>query len=310
MAASSKMSTPLSGAEKKQIIDSFVNARESFGLEIGCNFRPLFRKSRGFAIQYLENTDTAGLAARCKKAGKDPALVETIDFVFEKEKSLSELTGSKHAYKYVVSSHVIEHIPDLVRHFREIDEILVSGGVYAMVVPDKNYSFDALKPASTLGEFIEAHCRGDSKPPLSAYIDEIRYAVKSLDAAAGRRKNLGSRKNVERVHTDGDRLIARCLAKGRPPARWLGHRWVFSPFSFVSIFFDLVQYQLIQFDLLEIRPTCSLDFIAVICTAPHSRKVLSRQTAFERLFELGYADNMPHYSVPHESLFDVGTCVA
>jgi SAM-dependent methyltransferase len=315
MEAHSRMNRPLSRAEKKQIIDSFVNARDSFGLEIGCNFRPLFRKSLGFAVQYLENTDSAGIAARCKKGGKDPSLAETIDFVFDEKKTLSELTGSTHAYKYAVSSHVIEHIPDLVRHFREIDEILEPGGVYAMMVPDKNYTFDALRPASTLGEFIEAHCRGDSKPPLSAYIDQVRYAAKALDAPAASSKNPGSRKNqarkrLARKRTEGDRLIARCLENGRVPRGWLGHRWVFTPFSFVSIFFDLVQYQLIHFDLLEIRPTYKLDFIAVICTASHSRKVLNRQTAFERLFELGYADNFPHYSVPHELLFDVGNCVA
>jgi SAM-dependent methyltransferase len=296
---------PLNGIQKRKIINDFVNARNSFGLEIGCNFRPLFRKSDGFSIQYLENTDTDGLIARCLKAGKDVSLVEPIDFIFDEKKSLSELTGSKNGYDYVISSHVIEHIPNLIKHFREVEDVLKPGGIYAMLVPDKNFCFDTLKSTSTLGEFVEAFVSSDAKPPLAAYVDEYRYAVKPVNATSAGWDSHWNGK-LEQKHSDSDARISKAIAKSAVPPGWLGHRWIFTPFSFVSIFYDLIRYNLVQFDLLDIRPTFNLDFIAIISSKPHLHKPLSRQEALERLSKLRYAESLPRYSVPDELMLDPG----
>jgi len=43
---------------------------------------------------------------------------------------------------FVVASHVIEHVPDLVGWLSDIHAALRVGGVLALVIPDKRFTFD------------------------------------------------------------------------------------------------------------------------------------------------------------------------
>jgi len=251
----------------------------------------------------MENSDTNGIRERCIKAGQDVSLVEPIDFVFDEKKSLRELTNSSNGYDYVVSAHVTEHIPNLVQHFKEIHEVLAPGGIYAMLIPDKNYCGDILKPASTFGEVVEAYLNKASKPRLSVYLNECRYSARPSDiSTAGWDNRAGG--VLRRKRDNSDSRIEEAISSGSIKKGWLGHSWFFTPFSFASIFLDLIQYNLLDFDLLDIIPTHSVDFIAVICTKPTARQTLNRQSAYERLYKLKYLENLPDFSVSDDLLLN------
>ena len=62
-----------------------------------------------------------------------------------------------HTFDYMVSSHVIEHIPDFIQFFKSAAKVLRIGARLVMYVPDKRYTFDVLRPVSTITDIEEAH---------------------------------------------------------------------------------------------------------------------------------------------------------
>jgi hypothetical protein len=58
-----------------------------------------------------------------------------------------------------VSSHAIEHQPDLVAHLAAVDRLLEPGGTYFVIVPDHRYCFDHFLPPSSLASIVGAHAQ-------------------------------------------------------------------------------------------------------------------------------------------------------
>jgi len=60
-------------------------------------------------------------------------------------------------FQAVLSSHVIEHQPDLIGHLVQVEHRLERGGRYFIVIPDKRYCFDRFNAPSTIADIVEAH---------------------------------------------------------------------------------------------------------------------------------------------------------
>ena len=96
------------------------------GLEIGPHVDPMFRRSQGINVRYVETRDGDTLRAFVKEQGGDPSIVEDIDYVLERGKTLAEHAPGE-TFDWVTSSHVIEHIPDFLGHlcaFRSIRPVI------------------------------------------------------------------------------------------------------------------------------------------------------------------------------------------
>jgi hypothetical protein len=83
----------------------------------------------------------------------------------------------KNAYNVIVSCHVIEHQPCLVRHLNQVFDLLPVGGRYLLVVPDKRFIFDHSLPLTRLSELIDAYLQKRTRHSLTALID--RYYLSS-----------------------------------------------------------------------------------------------------------------------------------
>lgn len=133
---------------------------------------------------------------------------------------------------YVISSHVVEHLPDLVSAFLEWNRVLKPGGVAFMVFPKRNaLEADARRPITPLAEFIDDYNRKASihTHPLEAgHGIRGHYHVFTLDSMleliAWCNRNLDLRWTVERVEkTDskvgnGHTVVARYRAPKRSGA--------------------------------------------------------------------------------------------
>lgn len=63
--------------------------------------------------------------------------------------------------QYVLSSHVLEHIPDVVGAFREWERVLADGGLVFMIVPQRDAApDDVTRPLSALTEIERVHAHG------------------------------------------------------------------------------------------------------------------------------------------------------
>jgi len=119
-------------------------------LEIGPFCNPLLQ---GPNVSYFDILSQEALVERARQIGLDPSKVPYIDFI----SPTGELPSIRRRFDVVLSSHCIEHQPDLIGHLQEVGQLLLPGGAYFLLVPDKRYCFDHFIPVSNLAELIAAH---------------------------------------------------------------------------------------------------------------------------------------------------------
>jgi len=210
-------------------------------LEIGPYNRPL---RHGPRVEYLDVLDAEQLRARAREQGLDPAGVpNVIDHV-------GELDGVDREYDAVLSRHAIEHQPDLVRHLRQIERILKSGGGYFLIIPDKRYCFDHFIAESTIADILQAHHEGRRSHTLKSLIEHRALTVHNEH----KRHWLGEHGNRLRNRT------ARVEAALREYEAANGvyidvHAWYFTPDSFGAIVTALRELGLIGLQLAGIYDT-------------------------------------------------------
>lgn len=137
---------------------ALIDVAKARGLEIGAQTRPVVTRDMG-AVEYVDRATTAELR---KWYENDPAIDRTalveVDHVWG-ERTLLDCVGGKRAFDYVIASHVLEHVPDLLGWLDEIAAVLVDGGIASFVVPDKRFTFDILRRTSTSSELVDAYLR-------------------------------------------------------------------------------------------------------------------------------------------------------
>ena len=138
--------------------------RDTPSLEIGPFCSPVLV---GPNVSYFDVLSQTELQARARSLGIDEARVPRIDFV----SPTGDLTAVDRTFGSVVSSHCIEHQPDLVYHLQQVSRILVPGGRYYVLVPDKRYCFDVFMAESTVAEVIGAHQQRRRVHPLKSVIE-------------------------------------------------------------------------------------------------------------------------------------------
>ena len=141
--------------------------REGLGLEVGPSHSPMAPKADGFRVHVLDHVDTATLRARYAALPGAP-LIEEVDFVWRGE-PLWELVGGEQVYDWIIASHAIEHMPDLVGFLQGCERILRPGGRLALVVPDQRWCFDHWGVPSTTGALLDAH-HGEAHQPTPGQV--------------------------------------------------------------------------------------------------------------------------------------------
>lgn len=219
--AAGRIASPLALREN---LLAFIGAGRRV-LEIGPFCAPLMR---GPLVEYLDVLDADGLRARAIEHGMDPAgCPERIHHVG----APSQVPGP---FDAVLSSHAIEHQPDLVRHLREVERLLAPGGAYFVIVPDKRYCFDHFLAESTVAGVLQAHAEGRTRHTLASVV-EHRALTTHNDAGRHWRGDHG---NPGRNRPA--RLRAALAEHGRAEGGYVDvHAWQFTPPAFRSIVTDL-----------------------------------------------------------------------
>jgi hypothetical protein len=104
-------------------------------------------------VKHFDVLDQASLVQRATELHRAAQNVPRIDFVSAE----GDLSVISEEFRLVLSSHAIEHTPDLIKHLVEVDRILSEDGVYALVVPDCRYCFDHFISSSTIAEILQAY---------------------------------------------------------------------------------------------------------------------------------------------------------
>ncbi|QPC87462.1 methyltransferase domain-containing protein [Mesorhizobium sp. NBSH29] len=227
---------------------------ESSVLEIGPFNNPMVR---GGNVSYFDVMTTDQLRKRAVGIGYDTATIPEINFV----SPIGDLSVVEGRFSAVVSSHCIEHQPDLIHHLAQVHALLEPGGKYYLVVPDKRYCFDHFLPEVTLGEVLAA--KGETVHPLHKVI-EHRALTTHNDPHQhwnGVHQHDGwAMSTAARVQSAIDEYNA---AEGGYVDV---HRWQFTPETFRAVIEGLTATGQARFEVVEINqtPRNTFDFTAIL----------------------------------------------
>jgi SAM-dependent methyltransferase len=133
-----------------------IDPSRGIGLEIGPLDSPIVTREMG-NVRYVDHASTEEL--KVKNRGNRFVNLDRIvdvDFVWG-ARTLPELVGAEGPFDYVIASHVIEHVPDLVGWLNEVRAILRPQGILSLAIPDKRYCFDHYRPPTTVADALEAY---------------------------------------------------------------------------------------------------------------------------------------------------------
>ncbi len=214
-------------------------------LEIGPFANPIIT---GNNVDYADYLDNDALIARATSIGLDPSRVPFIKYVLSNT-SLDEIDVE---YDAVISSHNIEHQPDLVAHLAQVHRLVQKKqGRYFLLIPDKRYCFDRNIKETTIADILEAH--------------ENKMVVHSLKSIIEHRA-LTVHNNSHTHWMEGgneQRMIPNYIAIKTAIAEWKAanggyidvHAHQFTPDSFVTIINLLRELGYLSWEVERLYPT-------------------------------------------------------
>jgi len=215
---------------RQNIILAGLDFANSTGLEIGPLDKPLVTRDAG-RILYADYVSTSMLREKYKN---DPAVnndnIQEVDIIC-KDTTLSSALKDK--IDYVIASHVIEHVPDLIGWLDDIKSVLKLDGSLRLAVPDRRYTFDYLRRESNLVELIDAHLHRATMPLPRMILDfSLHYRMVNVYDAWGGSIDATSLKPVPNPAEVID-TVTDAMENGTYHDV---HCWVFTPRSFIDLF--------------------------------------------------------------------------
>lgn len=224
------------------------------GLEIGPLASPIVPRDLG-EVYYVDHLSTDDLRTKYRP---DPAVDEstivTIDFVWGSQ-TLAEAVGSSAPFDYVIASHVLEHVPDLVGWLEEVASVLRPGGRLSVALPDRRYTFDVRRRDSDVSEVIEAYLLGLRRPAVRATFDHF-YRYVEVDPIAIWRGLPGH----DDPPPDAQTAVAIATQAAKTDAYLDTHCWVFSDASFIQLMATLMSMGFVNLRFVAFWPTQAGDF--------------------------------------------------
>ena len=208
---------------RKEMITSIPKGSKV--LEIGPFFCPLIEKDSGYDIKYF---DVLTHEQQCVKAVElgvtTKKIPTTIDFI----SPTGDLTIINEKFDYVISSHNIEHHPDLIKHLKIIENLLVDGGKFIAIIPDKRFTYDYYFNASSIAEIIDAYVNKVVKHSLKNIINH-----KLLCTHNNMGKHCYGKHGIQPNIKDQKDELTNVISEYLNSDKYIDvHAWMFTPRSF------------------------------------------------------------------------------
>jgi len=261
-------------------------------LEIGPSYNPLFPKGGPHQVHVLDHATREALVAKyLDHPSVDTTRIEEVDHVWTDgplhEAVPRELHGQYDAF---VASHVIEHTPDLVGFLSSAEVLLRPSGRLLLVVPDRRFCFDFLRPATTTGMVIDAHLARRTRHSAGTLFDQVAYSTSAGGHIAWDQAPLGPLR-LEHDITKTPELLSPAFAD------WDyvdAHAWRFTPSSFHLTLLELAWLGLVDWKIAALGETRGSEFTtelvrngteSIRALTPASRDVLRLELLKATLLE-------------------------
>lgn len=240
-------------------------------MEIGPLYRPFILKSEGDVI-YVDHADTESLRTKYAADPKfDVRDIVDVDAVWG-SRTLQECLGQGKQVDYVIASHVIEHVPDLITWLRELRSVIKPGGQIRLVIPDKRFTFDYTRRLTELPEVAEALLRKTRRPLPWNILDHVMN-VRQVDAVEAWKGALP----LESIPLHHSYKMAIAVAKDAIESTNYHdvHCWVFTPYSFAKLMRQCAREGLLDLACAEFgdTPHNSLEFTAFLTASDDASEI-------------------------------------
>ncbi|MGC9525768.1 MAG: methyltransferase domain-containing protein [Limnospira sp.] len=242
----------------KSVLTNLIDVKTTIGLEIGAFDRPFFSPGQG-DISYADYRTTQELK---KLANDTPG--HNANFVVDVTYNLSKINLSDIPKKhdYIIASHVLEHTPNMIGFLDQISDLLKDTGFAFFVIPDKRYTFDCLKPLTSLGEILENHFNNLERPSFRHVFNSNYYnrPLKPGDVWAGKTNS----ESLSRIPRDVKQLIS--TAEKSKNSYIDTHCNIFTDVHFYDVISELIKYNLVNFAKAEVyqAQTGFIDFLCIL----------------------------------------------
>jgi hypothetical protein len=249
--------------------------KKGLGLEIGPSHNPIAPKKKGFNVHILDHATADQLRVKYKGHeiyGVKLENIEEVDFVWHGE-PLQELIGKTSCYDWIIASHVIEHVPDLISFLQQSEALLKPTGILSLVIPDKRYCFDYFSSSSSTGNVLDAEKR--VRPTHGQIFDHFANASKRNGVIAWSSDVPGGADELMHTFAGAQEQWSRSVST----ADYIDvHCWRFTPASFRLLVSDLLNLGLIGLEIKAEFDTTGCEFYASLCKKGDAPMKLDRLT--------------------------------
>ena len=244
-----------------------IDLTTDFGLEIGALCFPMVTHQEGH-IFYVDFATTDELK---KNYANDPAVdiskIVEVDAIWG-NRSLQDCVEQR-TFDYVVASHVVEHVPDLITWLAEIASVLKSTGSLRLAAPDRRFTFDYLRNESRLHDVLDAYLNKQRRPS-SRQILENCDLCREVDYQEAWQGELDTSKlRPKSSVVAGLDLARQSLSNG---TYFDMHCWIFTPRSFCELMQRLAELDLLTLKCDTFIPTQPGEIEFVIHMSPSTNK--------------------------------------
>lgn len=203
--------------------------------------------------------------------------IEEVDFVWHGE-PLQELIGKTSCYAWIIASHVIERVPDLISYLQQCEALLKPDGILSLVIPDKRYCFDYFSSSSSTGSVLDAYAEKRVRPSHGQIFDHFANASKRNGNIAWSSDGQGGADALAHTLADAQAHWARSVST----TDYIDvHCWRLTPASFRLLVSDLLNLGLINLEIKAEFDTTGCEFYVSLGKKSDAPKKLDRLTALQ-----------------------------
>ncbi len=141
-------------------------------LELSPWTRPFFT---GPNVKYCDILSTKELKERAATLGIEASSIPEMDYQI----SPNDFSNISEKFDLIVSSHVLEHQPNLIGHLKSVHALLKPQGLYLVALPDRRFTFDYFMAESRVVEAIQAHLDNRVVHTLGSLIEHRAFTTHS-----------------------------------------------------------------------------------------------------------------------------------
>jgi SAM-dependent methyltransferase len=145
---------------------------DSSGLEYGPLHNAIVLKDECRDIRFVDFKTREELVAQYSNdPNVDVSLIPDIDIVTN-GRPINEFVADN-GIDFIIASHVLEHVPDLIGWLEANLRLLRTGGRIALAFPDRRFCFDLTKQATSFHELVAAYFEKRTQPNFTQICDQV-----------------------------------------------------------------------------------------------------------------------------------------